>query len=42
MPVVLKLCKFVTFQLNVYVVKVTDSCLHFPILGFSMFNTIND
>ena len=34
----MRLCNFVTFWLNVYIVKVTDSCLNFPTLWFSMFN----
>ena len=41
MPVVLELCKFVTFQLNVYIIEGAD--LHFPsTLWFSMFNTTNN
>ena len=41
-PVVLELCKFVTFQLNVYIIEGIDY-LHFPsTLWFSMFNTTNN
>ena len=41
-PVVLELCKFVIFQLNVYIIEGIDY-LHFPsTLWFSMFNTTNN